>query len=199
MPSPCSALVPMTGTIQVGQGALCVGAIALADDVDVGDFEDAGLDRLDLVTQAGRRYDDGAMRGARDLDFVLADTDGFNHDWIETGKIQYVGAGECARGQSARHAARRHAANEDVGIERMRAHAHTVAEDRATRIGTRWIDRDHTHAHAARAQDMHQFTDQGRLATARYAGDTDQVSVPGATICGGERRAHFGQAGLGAR
>ena len=66
--------------LEVGDGAVGVGPVALADDVDVGDLEDAGLDRLDVVAQPGRRDDDRRVRRAHDLDLVLAHADRLDDD-----------------------------------------------------------------------------------------------------------------------
>ena len=52
--------------------AVGAGLIGLVDHEDVGDLHDAGLDRLHVVTHAGDQHDDGHLRDAGDLDFVLA-------------------------------------------------------------------------------------------------------------------------------
>ena len=58
--------------------------------MDVGDLEDAGLDRLDVVAEPGRGHDDRGVRGARDLDLVLADADRLDDDDVEARDVEDV-------------------------------------------------------------------------------------------------------------
>ncbi len=52
--------------------------VALVDDDQVGDLEQPGLDRLDLVAHLGRLEDDGRVRGGRHLDLALPGPDGLD-------------------------------------------------------------------------------------------------------------------------
>ena len=128
-----------------------VGPVALADDVDVGDLEDAGLDRLDVVAEAGRRDDHRGVRRARDVDLVLAHADGLDHHDVEAGGVEHVDRFERAARKPAQRAARRHAAHEHAGVAAELAHADAVAEDRAAGERARRIDGDDRHL-AARAR-----------------------------------------------
>jgi hypothetical protein len=79
------AAAPRSGSdrqhgLEVGDRPVRVGPVGLGDDVDVGDLEDAGLDRLDVVAQAGGGDDDRRVRRARDVDLVLAHADRFDDD-----------------------------------------------------------------------------------------------------------------------
>ena len=57
-------------------GPLRAGLVALVDDDEVGDLEQAGLDRLDLVAHLGRLEHDRRVGRGRDLDLALARPDG---------------------------------------------------------------------------------------------------------------------------
>ena len=59
------------------------GLVALVDDDQVGDLEQAGLDRLDLVAHLGRLEHDRRVRRGRDLDLALAGPDGLDQDEVE--------------------------------------------------------------------------------------------------------------------
>src|SRR5262249_22121986 len=71
------------------------------------------------------------------------------------------------------------------------AHANPVAEDRAARIGTGRVDRDHAHLAALSPELFGQLRDQGRLAAARHAGNSDDVRAAGKLVYFGERRPRF--------
>ncbi len=58
-------------------GALTVG---LVDDEDVGDFHDAGLERLHLVAGTRHERHDRDVGGPDDVDFILAHADGLDED-----------------------------------------------------------------------------------------------------------------------
>ena len=66
---------------QLGDRAVGVGPVGLVDDVQVGDLEQPGLDRLDVVAHAGHGDDRDRVGGLHDVDLVLADADGLDdHD-----------------------------------------------------------------------------------------------------------------------
>ena len=56
------------------------GAVGLVHDEHVGNLDDAGLERLDVVASAGIVDEHGAEGGAGDLDLVLARADGLDED-----------------------------------------------------------------------------------------------------------------------
>ena len=145
--------------------------VAFADDMDVGDLEDAGLDRLDVVAEPGRRHDDGRVRSARDLDLVLADADGLDDDDVEARGVEDVDRVERAARQAAERAARRHAADEHAGIAAELAHADAVAEDRAAGERARRIDRD----------DARSCGRSRRIAAASFATSVD-LPLPGTPV-----------------
>ena len=63
---------------QLGRRPLGARPVALVDDDEVGDLEQAGLDRLDLVAHLGRLEDDRRVGRRRDLDLALAGPDGLD-------------------------------------------------------------------------------------------------------------------------
>jgi LAO/AO transport system kinase len=71
--------------LEIDECAVGIRPVALADRVNVGDLENSGLDRLDVVAEARRRYDDRRVRGARHLDLVLADADRLDDHHVEAG------------------------------------------------------------------------------------------------------------------
>ena len=84
-----------------------VGALALGlvDDEDVGDLEDPGLDRLDVVAEARHEHDGRRVRGAHDVDLVLADADRLDEDHVEARGVEHVD-GVARRAGEARRARR---------------------------------------------------------------------------------------------
>ena len=64
--------------------------VALVDDQDVGDLQDAGLDRLHFVAESGRADDDVRVGDATDVNLGLPDADRLDDDDIEAGGVEHV-------------------------------------------------------------------------------------------------------------
>ncbi len=177
---------------ELGRGPLCARLVALVDDHEVGDLEQAGLDGLDLVPHLGRLEHDGRVRRGRDLDLALARPDRLDEHEVEAGGVEHGRGRRRRRRQPAGVAARRHRADEHVAIAGIRLHPHPVAEQGATGDRRRRIhghDRDRT---SGRADLGEERGDQGRLARPGRPGDAHEM---GAT----RRRIQPAQGGLGDR
>ena len=98
-------------------------AIALVDHEDVGDLHDAGLERLHVVAGARHQHDDRDVGGADDVDFVLADADGFDDHEALAGGVEHQRRIAGRAREAAHVAARRHAADEHLLVLRVRLHA----------------------------------------------------------------------------
>ena len=120
-PAVDAGLLVLQHLLEVDERSIGVAAVAFGDDMDVGDFQYAGLDRLHLVAEAGRRDDDGRVRGMGDLDFVLADADRLDDDDVEAGDVENVDGVE----RGARHAADA----PRVAIERMKTPGSSARSD----------------------------------------------------------------------
>ena len=79
----------------------------------------------------GHQRHDRDVGGPDDVDFVLADADGFDDDDVLAGGVEHErGIAGRAR-QAAEMAARRHAADEHAVVGRVRLHPQPIAEHRA--------------------------------------------------------------------
>ena len=117
-----------------------------------------------------------------DVDFGLADADGFHQDTLVPGRIQ--GQDDIGRGarQPTQAAACGHAADEDTRIAGQVTHPHPVAQQRATRKWAGRVDCDDSHAHPQTAVAARQGVHQGRLARTRCAGEADDVRFSGVRV-----------------
>ena len=106
-------------------------AIGLVDHVNIGDFEKAGLQHLNVVAQARHAHDHRRVRDAHDVHFVLPDPDGFDEHELLARRTHQVDARRRRFAQASEFASRRHAANEDAGVVRQIAHAHAISQNRA--------------------------------------------------------------------
>ena len=149
---------------QLGRRPLCARLVALVDDDQVGDLEQAGLDRLDLVAHLGRLEHDRRVGSGRDLDLALAGPDRLDQDQVETGGVQHRRGRRGRRGQPSGVAARCHRADEHAVIAGVRLHPDPVAEQRAAGDRARRIDRDDRHGAAARPDLGDQRRDKRGLA-----------------------------------
>ena len=82
------------------------------------------------------------MRGARDLELVLADADRLDEDDVAAVRIEHAHHVARRAREAAEMAARRDGADEDARIGRVPRHADAIAEDRAARVRARRIDAD---------------------------------------------------------
>src|SRR3546814_1595873 len=87
---------------------------------------------------------DNRVGVTENVDFVLADADGFDEDDVESHCVENCEGVPCGRRQAAQFSARRHRADQHAGIFGMTQHPNAIAQDRAARKWTRRIDRKST-------------------------------------------------------
>jgi hypothetical protein len=63
--------------------------VRFVDDEDIGDLDDAGLERLDVIAGAGVVHEDRGHGGAGDFDFVLACADGLDDYDVEAESVHH--------------------------------------------------------------------------------------------------------------
>ena len=119
--------------------------VGLVDDEDIGDLEQARLDRLDVVTEAGHRDDDGGVGGLHHLDLVLADSDRLDQHALEAHRIEHVRDVERGALPRARRTRPREAidADEHPGIEHVLGDPDPIAEHGPACERARRVDRQH--------------------------------------------------------
>ena len=157
-------------------------AVGLVHHEDVGDFHDAGFERLDVIAGTGDDGHDGDVRRPNDVHLVLSHADRFDQHDIESGGIEHErGLSRRAR-QSAQMPARRHAANEHAGVFRMRLHADAVAENRATGVRTGRIDADDAHRLTRASDLLGEPIDEGALPCTGRACDADEICATGTPV-----------------
>ena len=163
-------------------------AVGLVDQDQVGQFDDALLEPLQLVA-AGRRQDQHEqVDHVGDRRLGLADPDGFDQHHIEPGRLAHQSRLARAARDAAERAGGRRGPDEGARIARKLLHARLVAEDRAARAWRRRIDRQHRDAVALADQVQAERLDEGRLADPGRAGDADAHRLAGRGQEGGEQR-----------
>ena len=162
-------------------GCRSIGAVAigLVDDEDVGDFHDASLERLHIVAHTGYEDDDRHVGYARNLDLVLAHTDGFDGDEIFAGSVEHDRRIRRGTREAAKMAACGHTANKDAGIVRMRLHPNAIPEHGAATERARRIDREDANSAPGFPPARHEAVDKRALACARCTRDPDEESSAG--------------------
>ena len=167
-------------------------AVGFIHDEDVGDFHDAGFEALDIVAHAGDEDDEGDVGEAGDLDFILADADGFDEENIFAAGFEDesdVGGGE---GESAERAAGGHGAGVEAGVTVAILETNAIAEDGAAGEGAGGVDGDDADGFAGIAKSAGEAVDEGALAGAGRAGDADAEGAAGVRETGGEQGGGFG-------
>ena len=157
-----------------GDGAIGAVTVGLVDDKDVCDFHDAGLQRLHLVSHSWHEHHHRHICSARNLDFVLPDSDRFDRDEIFAGRVEHQGRIRGRARQPAEMTPRRHAANEHAGILRMCLHAHAVAEHGAAAERACGIDGKNANRVSGFAPAHDDAIDQRALARSGRSGHADE-------------------------
>ena len=117
-------------------------AIAFINHEDVGNFHDAGFDGLHIIAHAGDKNHDGDIGEPHDIDFILADAYGFDHDRSRPEASSTVATSAVARASPPSDPRVAMLRIKMPGSAEMILHADAVAKNRAARVGTGWIDRD---------------------------------------------------------
>jgi hypothetical protein len=105
--------------------------VALLIDDDVGQFDDALLDRLQVVAGVRQLQQHEGVGHAGDRGFALADADRLDDDDVEAGRLAHQHRLARLFRDAAQRAGRRRRADEGVGAGRQLLHARLVAEDGA--------------------------------------------------------------------
>src|SRR5271157_1236911 len=114
--------------------------ISFIDNVDIASLHDTGFERLDLVAHAWREQQQRRVGGVINIDFILANADGFNENVI---KAECVEDGDrVLRGprDATQLPPARHAADEHLSLRITFFHANAIAEQGAPREWARGID-----------------------------------------------------------
>src|SRR4029450_10840628 len=114
--------------LEVGDRARGIGLVALADDVNVGNFEDPGLDCLDIVAKTRCRDHDRRMCRPRDFNLLPSHAYRFYQPEIEAARIEHVHRLERAPGKATERPAGRHAAHEHPWVNAEFTHPDPVAQ-----------------------------------------------------------------------
>ena len=175
-------MVHLQHHLQVAHGPVGIGTVGLVDDKEIADFEDAGLDRLDIVTESRHHDDDGGVGNADDIDLVLADADGLDDDDVPAGGIEDADDIVGRAGEAAEMAAGAEGADKDAVIGGVAVHADAVAEDGAAGKGAGRIDGDDRDLEAAAAVSGDDLVGEGRLAGAGRAGNAEDEGAAGMGI-----------------
>ena len=174
MPLPIGVLMQAEHRFDLRDRAIGALAIGLVDHEDIGYLHHAGLQRLHIVSHSGNKHHDCDVGGARNLDFVLPDADGFNRDEVFTGCVEHQGGIGGGARDAAEMAARRHAADEHPRILRVCLHPDAISEHRPAAERARGIDGNDAGGAACLAPTRDDRVDQGALPGAGCTGDADE-------------------------
>src|SRR5580765_634778 len=153
-------------------GAFTIGFV---EDEDVADLHQAGLHVLNIVAEARDEHDDHAIGEANDVDFVLADADGFDEDLVLASSVEEQRDFGGGASEAAKESASGHGANENSGITGVRLHANSIAEDSASGVGTGGIDSDDADGFFVFAMVRGKAIDEGAFASARSTGNAREI------------------------
>jgi hypothetical protein len=147
---------------------------------------------LHVITHARNQNDDGDVGQAHDVDFILADADGFDQDEVAAGGIEHAGDVGGGTGQAAQRSACGHAADVDARVGVVVLHADAVAQNRAAGVGTGGVDGNDAQGAAGPAVELSQLVDQRALAGSWRAGQAEDA---GAAAEGEQRLEQIGASG----
>ena len=122
--------------------AISAFAIGFVEDENIANFHQAGFHVLDVVAEAGDEDDENAIGETDDIDFVLADADGFDEDLALACGVEEKRNFSGGTSQAAEESARGHGADENAGVAGVALHANAIAENSAAGVGAGGIDGD---------------------------------------------------------
>jgi len=146
--------------------------VALVHHVNVRDFHDPSLERLNPIARFGHEHEYGRLGRARDVELGLPDAHRLEQHALEAECLEQIGDFLRRRGESAVRAPRRHRADEHAGIDAGGFHPDPVAEQRPT--GERLVGSTHdADGEVTGAEPLDQRFRERALAGSRGAGDAD--------------------------
>ena len=169
---------PAAQAQHVAQAALCVERerrVAFVHRQDVGDLQDARLDRLHVVAQPGGTHDHLGVGEPCDLDLGLSRPDRLDDDRVEPRGVEDVDDLAGLARDAPEMASRGHRADEHAVVGAVLAHADAVSQHRAAGHRARRVDRNDADPPAAGEPLAEQRVDERRLARARRTGDADHL------------------------
>src|SRR6266853_2269162 len=167
-----------------------IGALAIrfVENEDVSDFHQAGFHILNVVAETGYQNDDHAIGEADDVNFILANADGFDEDLMLARGVEKQRDFGGGASEAAKKSARSHGANENAGVTGVALHADTIAEDCSAGVGTGGIYGDDTDAFVLLAMLGGDAIDQCAFSRAGCTGDSGEIG--GTSLRGRSRQRH---------
>lgn len=118
------------------------------------------------------------LGSAGDLDFCLPHAHSFDQNALKASGVEQVDDIICGKCQTAEAATGCHAAHKDAAIPTERTHARTVAKQSAAGKGAGGINCNDGDCLAMQAITLRHYRHQCRFASARRAGDADDMCLP---------------------
>src|SRR5208337_2044259 len=159
--------------------AVSAGKVGLVDDVEIGDFHNAGLEGLHVVTHARDQEQGCGICQASDFHFVLAYSNGFNQHHVAARRVEdrdhVVGGWR----QASQLSACSHAADVNLFVARKALHADAVAKEGAARKRAGGVNRDDSHARTSTSTLARKLFHQGAFPGPGRPCNPDDFRLPG--------------------
>src|SRR5207302_1162132 len=139
----------------------------------------AGFHVLNIVAEARYKNDHYAIGEPYDVNFILANANGFNEDLALACRVEEQRNFGCGAREATKKSASSHGANEDSRVTGVRLHADTVAQYRSASVRTGGIDGDHANGFVLLSMVSGDAIDQRAFAGARSAGDPGEIGCTG--------------------
>ncbi len=153
-------------------------AVRLIDDEHVGNLQQPGFHRLNVVAHPRNQHHHRHRRQPRNVHFVLPHANRFHDHHVEAGRIQQSRHVRGRRRQPAHRPPRRHGPDEDIGVGMMLHHPHAVPQNRPARKRAGRIDSHDGDSFPFRPDRLRQLIHQRGFPRPRRAGDAQNQGVP---------------------
>src|SRR5213083_260518 len=144
--SPAFLLLDTAGNVE--HSLRRVDNIRLVYDENIADLVEAGLERLNLISELWHQDHNRRVDRRRHLDLGLASPDSLNNYHVHPGSVKNSNSIPCCSSQTPNIPPGRHAADVDLSLETMIHHPQSISKQSSTSEWARRVDGEHPYSPA---------------------------------------------------
>ena len=155
--------------------------VRLVHDKNIADLVEAGLERLNFISELWHQDHNRRVDRRRHLDLRLARADGFDNYHVHPGRIKNTNSVPGCSSQAPNISPWRHAADVDLSLETMIHHSQSISKQCSTGEWAGGIDGEHPYSPAPLTVLLNRLVDERTLACPGGTSnpDRERLASPG--------------------